>query len=69
MTDEMLKACPFCGGEAEHCSNLEWSQGGPMHWVLCKDCHACPGDRKTKAEAITAWNTRTLSSSPVEGRE
>lgn len=62
MTDLMelaeLLPCPFCGGQAVKCFNLQRIEA-PMYWVLCRDCHASPGDRPTEAEAVTAWNTRT----------
>jgi hypothetical protein len=32
---------------------------------LCRDCHACPGDKLTEAEAIAAWNTRIAASDRV----
>ena len=51
---EALKPCPFCGGDAEFCGNTQHQ----MFWVLCKRCHASPGDKRNRAEAITAWNTR-----------
>lgn len=45
-----LKPCPFCGGEAE----LDEYCG--KYVVFCKNA-SCSW-RKTKAEAIEAWNTR-----------
>lgn len=53
-----LLECPFCGGEGELCSGAVC----PMFWVLCRDCHACPGDRPTAEEAIALWNTRAPGS-------
>lgn len=53
-----LLPCPFCGGEGVKCFHVD----GPVrtrHWVLCRDCHACPGDKLSEAAASTAWNTRT----------
>ena len=45
-----LKPCPFCGGEAE----LDEYCG--KYVVFCKNA-SCSW-RKTKAEAIEAWNAR-----------
>ncbi len=50
--------CPFCGGEPVYCFNGTRPEF-PMHWILCRDCHACPGDRPTAAAAWTLWNTRS----------
>ena len=55
-----LKPCPFCGGNAtsEHPENARWSVG-------CSDIDGdCMGFQSLqtfarKAEAITAWNTRS----------
>lgn len=56
-TDETeLKPCPFCGGNAIRCGNNDIN---PRHWVMCRDCHACPGgDVPDLAAAETAWNSR-----------
>lgn len=62
-----LKPCPFCGGEVEH-----WTEGA-FHYgvrgysprkehITCKTCNTKKtqiSDKLTKADAITAWNTRT----------
>ena len=55
MTD--LKPCPFCGGKAE-------TTLGPIpgKWgTRCKVCDVWRDDRvATEAEAIAAWNSRTV---------
>jgi hypothetical protein len=57
--EEMLKPCPFCGGEAIECGGNEHN---PNKWVMCKSCHACPyGDFPTLDLARSAWNTRAKS--------
>ena len=58
MTDDSLKVCPFCGGEAraEGMTTLRCIS------VWYADCGVCGHRRRsspTKAEAISAWNTRT----------
>lgn len=65
MDKQDLRECPFCGGEAIKCENSLRAPEGleGMHWIICKDCHASPGDRGTEAEAIAAWNTRAIPAS------
>ncbi|HMO74107.1 MAG TPA: Lar family restriction alleviation protein [Sphingopyxis sp.] len=65
-----LKPCPFCGGEAVACFNKHFGAKQEMHWVLCRNCHASPGDRGSESLAITAWNTRAELASlrSTEGR-
>lgn len=50
-----LKPCPFCSSEAIRCSSEFFPS---MYWVLCRACHACPGERPTMAEAEALWDTR-----------
>lgn len=53
---EQLLPCPFCGGEATRCGDNEHN---PRHWIMCRECHACPGgDVPEMANAIAAWNHR-----------
>jgi len=66
MTHTDLKPCPFCGGEALKCNRVMLPKA---HWVLCKNCGACPGDRDTEAAAITAWNTRTPDTAPSQSAD
>lgn len=50
-----LKPCPFCGWA----TGLSVFDGGDQpYWVECPDCCAQGSPEETKAEAITAWNTR-----------
>lgn len=50
---EELKTCPFCGGEATLCENLDYA------YVYCRDC-GCQTDEShvSAKEAIAAWNQR-----------
>ena len=55
-----LKKCPFCGGEAniESYDPYDGYQGDCMVWrVKCLECKAII-QRRTKEEAIEAWNRR-----------
>ena len=58
MSEQTLKPCPFCGGEAVM---REWSGGLKYFRVECSntdscDCHGIAYD--TKQKAIAAWNRR-----------
>lgn len=61
----MLKACPFCGGEAGLGTGQD-RDAGEYWFVNCTDCMASTNVTlynllpATKAEAIAAWNTRAL---------
>jgi Lar family restriction alleviation protein len=64
MTDKQkLKPCPFCGGEARSgVHDPSWDIREGIAWCYA-ECGASV-TRKTKAEAITAWNTRAPDSAP-----
>lgn len=49
-----LKPCPLCGGEALLCYNKPVGQF-EMYWILCRDCHTCPGSRSTQQLAEETW--------------
>ena len=54
MSEEKLRRCPFCGGEAElEINGLYWD-------INCKRCLANVGAYKcyNKKQAIEAWNKR-----------
>lgn len=52
------KSCPFCGGEPVLCFNA-YLTDRPRYWVLCRECHACPGEKHHEEEAWALWNRRT----------
>lgn len=51
MTKE-LEPCPFCGGEAMLCENLDYS------YVYCMRCGCQTNEVGDILDAIEAWNTR-----------
>lgn len=58
MTDEKLKACPFCGGEGEL-----YEPNDEIAVISCLKCNAESGyyngeDSTTPDDAIKFWNTR-----------
>lgn len=60
---ETLKPCPFCGGEA---SVKMWCEPDTPFLVMCESCKASVKDYATEAEAIEAWNRRTIPSAEPE---
>lgn len=69
-----LLPCPFCGGEA-HAHEFSMHAGqfschmfyNPYWQVICSECRAAIGDFDTRAEAIAAWNTRSVTAAAVMG--
>ena len=62
MTNEKLKPCPLCGGEAEQ---DDWRNNEHMFygtgWIGCRKCRCFinyTGKDRGKEEAIAAWNRR-----------
>ena len=72
MSDEGLKPCPFCGGEA----NMYANYNRTCHcWFVFCQCTVCGGTGKTKStkidpvlsdwndlackEAVSSWNRRS----------
>lgn len=65
--EKALLPCPFCGGDGVYCYNVA-NKSKPMHWVLCRDCYASPGDKQTEVAAKSLWNARALPEQPVGWR-
>ena len=72
--DTELKPCPFCGGEAEMCSNSD--REGKYWYIRCKNCSSRGSGyyeslsalkeyeeffaiQRAWGNAIKAWNRRT----------
>lgn len=64
-SDVELLPCPFCGGEARSYYNSSCDCCGFISGVVhCRSCPAEVNHFNTEAEAIAAWNTRTLPRDP-----
>ena len=63
---DVLKPCPFCGGEAHKVGPFkdDWV---PTWIISCGDCAAATR-ADTSAEAIIRWNRRTIPTIPVLGK-
>lgn len=59
MSDDQLKPCPFCGGEAEY-EGL---------YCYCLQCESRMADNPDEASAIAAWNRRASPTSEAIRRE
>lgn len=65
--EQMLKPCPFCGGEAKL---KAWSWPYDRFRVQCAACRCqASGLRADPEDAITAWNTRPATDELVEALE
>lgn len=49
MSTDIIKKCPFCGGEAEVCG---------YYFIQCTKCGSSTLTHTNREEAIKAWNTR-----------
>jgi len=70
MTDKPAP-CPFCGcgpSDDEHAPQVQLYRGisAPEVYVWCEACGAEGPTRPTRAEALTAWNARTVQAELVE---
>lgn len=54
---QILRECPFCGGEAETLT-AEYKHGGYVFCIMCNDCCSRGDAYDNEAEAVAAWNTR-----------
>ena len=65
---DKLKACPFCGGNAQLVTDrVNSNNGKPFSYIFCKDCKAHSYEyfddafsgQPCKERAIEAWNKRS----------
>lgn len=65
--DDILDACPFCGGSAWWKHHLNYRN----YYIKCSTCNARTGNYDTDDEAFEAWQMRTHKQdndqSPVNG--
>ena len=54
MTEQKLKPCPFCGGEAS--IYVAHDDG---YYVCCDECGCCLPVYNMEQDAIREWNRRT----------
>ena len=58
-----LKPCPFCEQNGDNLRPQD-SDSHELHWIFCLRCE-CEGPvGNTPAEAIAAWNKRSVGSAP-----
>jgi len=58
--EEELRACPFCGDEAEIYQSFKKSGERGTIGVSCFGCNATINGFKTFAQAAKAWNSRMM---------
>jgi hypothetical protein len=69
-----LMPCPFCGAEQDDCGDLDndayfcQSSSGTLA-IGCSRCICIGPEGKGRAEAIAAWNTRTVQAQIDAGRD
>lgn len=56
--NEILKRCPFCGGEAHFLHDDGGDSGDETYSVECDNCSCDIGWYNTRKEAVEAWNRR-----------
>jgi len=57
MSEEKLRNCPFCGGEASVYES-GYMYTAPSYYVCCDECGSGTTVFYTEEEAIEAWNKR-----------
>jgi Lar family restriction alleviation protein len=56
--NELLKPCPFCGGEAFIFSITQYFGDRAIFAVVCENCNASSKSKSKEEYAINAWNRR-----------
>ena len=59
-SDEGLKPCPFCGGNAVKavCHKNPDNYDGAEFWVVCTKCHIKTNRSLDEDEPVDLWNRR-----------
>ena len=57
MSEEKLKSCPFCGGEAS-VYQAGYMYSAPQYYIFCDECGCETPVFNTEQDAIEAWNRR-----------
>lgn len=57
-TNDKLKPCPFCNGEAEKDFEFVGSGENTYYFIMCADCCAQSCSDSDEDITIKAWNTR-----------
>ena len=57
MSEEKLKPCPFCGGEAS-VYETGYMYSAPQYYICCDECGSGIAVFNTEQDAIEAWNRR-----------
>lgn len=59
-TEQGLKPCPFCGGEAQIASTMHMGMRAYRFFAVCLVCGAeMPRTSRTIKQATEAWNRRS----------
>ena len=53
-----LKPCPFCGSGNIILVDSITNFYIPIHYAICRDCECRGASKKSKEQAIEAWNRR-----------
>ena len=61
MPSKKLRECPFCGCNP-HVDSMIFHDIGRIYYVSCESkrctCNPCTNSRKSRADAVAAWNRR-----------
>ncbi len=60
MSDEKLRNCPFCGGEAEIAHGSR-GDGTPWEYVACSICESGAPHAINVGDSAKKWNSRTIT--------
>lgn len=62
---EILKKCPFCGGNAISRQRRPDHIMRGKHFICCEDCKNKTGYYDSEEEAVKAWNKRVDGASNI----